>query len=59
MSEIAGPIFIAGHRGLVGSALVRKCKARGLRVLTRARQELDLRDGAEVTRFVPKRSQGW
>lgn len=52
MSEIAAPVFIAGHRGLVGSALVRACAARGIPVLTRTRQELDLRDAAAVDRFI-------
>jgi GDP-L-fucose synthase len=52
MNNIAGPVFIAGHRGLVGSALVRACTARGLPLLTRTRQELDLRDGAAVDRFI-------
>ncbi len=52
MSEIASPVFVAGHRGLVGSALVRACTARGLPLLTRTRQELDLRDGGAVARFI-------
>lgn len=45
-------IFIAGHRGLVGSALLRLYAQRpGWRCLTRTRQELDLRDTAAVDRF--------
>jgi GDP-L-fucose synthase len=36
-------IFVAGHRGMVGSAIVRKLQAEGHReILTRSRQELDL-----------------
>jgi GDP-L-fucose synthase len=46
------PIFIAGHRGLVGSALVRACAARSLPTLTRTRQELDLRNASAVTDFI-------
>jgi GDP-L-fucose synthase len=45
-------IFVAGHRGLVGSALVRALLARGHRqVLVRDSRELDLRDGAATQRF--------
>ncbi len=45
-------IFIAGHRGLVGSALLRLySQKQGWRVLTRTRQELDLRDAAAVNGF--------
>jgi GDP-L-fucose synthase len=42
-------IFVAGHRGLVGSALVRRLEAQGYaRLLTASRAELDLRDQSEV-----------
>jgi len=45
-------IFIAGHRGLVGSALVRRLKVEGFEnLLTRDRAELDLRDDRAVARF--------
>ncbi len=45
-------IFIAGHRGLVGSALVRNLMARGHdRLLLRTSAELDLRDAAAVEAF--------
>jgi GDP-L-fucose synthase len=41
--------FVAGHRGLVGSALLRCLEARGAgRVLTATREQLDLRDQAAV-----------
>ncbi|MER6995609.1 GDP-L-fucose synthase [Streptomyces sp. NPDC000410] len=39
-------VFVAGHRGLVGSAVVRRLSADGYEVLTRPRTELDLRDAA-------------
>jgi GDP-L-fucose synthase len=46
------PIFIAGHRGLVGSAIVRKLLAGGFtNLLTVPRAELDLRDQAAVNRW--------
>lgn len=42
-------IFVAGHRGLVGSALVRALRGSGYNnLLLRTRQELDLRDQAAV-----------
>ncbi|HEX6190506.1 MAG TPA: GDP-L-fucose synthase [Pyrinomonadaceae bacterium] len=45
-------IFIAGHRGLVGSALLRNLQAEGYTdVLTRTRGELDLTDQAAVNTF--------
>jgi GDP-L-fucose synthase len=45
-------IFVAGHRGLVGSAIVRRLKTEGYRNLILAtRGELDLRDQAAVSRF--------
>jgi len=45
-------IYVAGHRGLAGSALVRRLEAGGYRrILTRTSAELDLRDGAAVADF--------
>lgn len=45
-------IFVAGHRGLVGSALVRSLAARGYRnPILRSRAELDLSDAGAVRRF--------
>ena len=45
-------IFVAGHRGLVGSAILRKLRSLGYRnLITRTRDELDLRDQAAVDRF--------
>jgi GDP-L-fucose synthase len=45
-------IFVAGHRGLAGSALVRKLEAEGFtNLLKRDRSQLDLMDEAAVTRF--------
>ena len=43
------PIFIAGHSGLVGSAVLRRLEAAGFRnILTASRDQLDLRDQAAV-----------
>jgi GDP-L-fucose synthase len=45
-------IFVAGHRGLVGSALVRLLRAQGFaNLLLRTSAELDLRNQAAVERF--------
>lgn len=45
-------IFVAGHGGLVGSAIVRRLKALGYsNVVTRTRKELDLADRAKVLAF--------
>lgn len=48
----ADTIFVAGHRGLVGSALVRRLGSGGYRnLLLPSRTELDLQDQAAVDRF--------
>jgi GDP-L-fucose synthase len=48
-------IFIAGHRGLVGSAIQRELERLGYtNILTRTRQELDLLDTAAVNEFFAK-----
>jgi GDP-L-fucose synthase len=45
-------IFVAGHRGLVGSALLRRLRAAGYtNLIVRGRDELDLTDGAAVRDF--------
>jgi GDP-L-fucose synthase len=54
----AGPddrVFVAGHRGMVGSAIVRRLQALGYRhILTAPRSELDLTDGAAVRAFLAR-----
>ncbi|WP_326680227.1 GDP-L-fucose synthase family protein [Streptomyces sp. NBC_01237] len=45
-------IFVAGHRGLVGSALVRRLTAEGHEVLTRGRELLDLREAAPTEAYL-------
>jgi GDP-L-fucose synthase len=50
--EKEAKIFVAGHRGMVGSAVVRRIRQAGFQnILTRTRQELDLMDRAAVRGF--------
>ena len=50
--KLANKIYIAGHRGMVGSAISRKLKAEGYtNLITRTSKELDLRVQDEVERF--------
>lgn len=52
MMEKTDKIFIAGHRGMVGSAIARQLENDGFdRLLTRARSELDLAEEAAVSSF--------
>lgn len=45
-------VFVAGHNGMVGSAIVRLLeKSKNYNVITRNRSELDLLDQSEVIRF--------
>jgi len=41
-------VFVAGHRGMVGSALARRLASEDIRLQTAARSEADLRDQAAV-----------
>ena len=49
-------IFVAGHNGLVGSAIVRKLKEKGFRnILTISRSKLDLTNELKVYNFLRKK----
>ncbi len=49
----SAPVYIAGHRGLVGSALLRRFSDEGFgNLLVRSRSELDLTDRAATFDFV-------
>ena len=51
-------VFVAGHRGMVGGALVRRLAQENVELLTVARSEVDLRDQAAVFGwFADKRPQ--
>jgi GDP-L-fucose synthase len=53
MNNRDAKIFVAGHKGMVGSALVRRLEAGGWRsVVTRSRAELDLLDQRAVHAFL-------
>lgn len=48
-------IYVAGHRGLVGSAILRALKQKGhSNIVVQARDDLDLEDAASVSRFFEK-----
>lgn len=50
--NLEAPIYVAGHRGMVGSAIVRALEAAGhTNILTRTSAELDLRNQAAVNAF--------
>ena len=45
-------IYVSGHRGLVGSAIVRKLKEKGYaNIITRSSKELDLTNQADTLAF--------
>ena len=45
-------IFVAGHRGMVGSALVRRLGREKCEIVTAGRETLDLRRQAEVEQWM-------
>ena len=47
-------VYVAGHRGMVGSALVRRLAREGCHVLTATRAELDLTRQADVEAWIAK-----
>lgn len=50
--DLNAPIYVAGHRGMVGSAIVRELKNKGFtNIITRTREELDLTNQKDVHDF--------
>ena len=50
--EFSDKIYIAGHNGMVGSAILRKLREEGYtNIVTRSSKELDLRSQAMVNSF--------
>jgi GDP-L-fucose synthase len=55
MNELHKRIYVAGHRGMVGGAIVRCLQEQGhTRIITRTHAELDLTDQAAVRDFFAK-----
>ena len=53
--ELSAKIFVAGHRGLVGSALIKRLKEKGYsNLITRTHSELDLQNQQAVEEFFRK-----
>lgn len=55
-ANLQGAVYVAGHRGMVGSAIVQQLQVRqsrgaDIRLLTRTHAELDLTDQLAVSRF--------
>ena len=52
MMELNSKIYIAGHRGMVGSAIMRNLQSKGYKnIITRTSKELDLRNSQAVSDF--------
>jgi len=47
-------VWVAGHRGMVGSAVVRRLKVENCTILTAGREELDLSSRQDVDEYVKK-----
>ena len=47
-------IFLAGHKGMIGSAIYKKLKKKYKRIITIDKKKLDLRDQAKVFNFLKK-----
>ena len=55
MFDLTGrKIFVSGHKGMVGSALLRRLRGEGCETLTALRADLDLREQAAVQSFMER-----
>ena len=55
MLNLKSKIYVAGHKGLVGSAILRKLKKRGYKnIIFSNRQQLDLTNQSKVYRYLKK-----
>ena len=53
MYELTGKrVWVAGHNGMVGSALVRRLASESCEIVTASKADVDLRRQSEVERFV-------
>lgn len=56
MYSVAGKrVWVAGHRGMVGSAITRRLEREDCEILTASRQDLDLRDQGAVASWLKDR----
>ena len=49
--KVVTKVFVAGHNGMVGSAICRQLRNQDVEVMTASRQELDLTNQAQVKKF--------
>ena len=55
MTDLEGKkVYVAGHRGMVGSAIVRRLAAERCQILTADRSEADLRDPTQVRNWMAR-----
>ena len=55
MHDLNQKIYVAGHQGMVGSAIVRNLKNKGYtNIVSRTHQELDLTNQANINQFFEK-----
>ena len=53
MINLKSKIYIAGHKGLIGSAILRKLKIKGYKnIIFRSKEQLDLMDQNKVKKFL-------
>ncbi len=58
MFNLQSKIYVAGHKGLVGSAIVRQLKKEGYKkIIFEDRSKLDLTNQLKVLNFLKKKNQ--
>jgi GDP-L-fucose synthase len=58
--QLTSKIYVAGHRGMVGSAIVRCLQSRGFKnLIFSSREKVDLKDTAKVNRFFETERPGY
>ena len=58
MSDAAGSVYVAGHRGLVGAAICRRLQKDNVAVLTATRDQVDLKSRPAVDEFFAQNQIG-
>ena len=55
MINFNSKIYVAGHNGLVGSAILRRLRLKGFNnIIYRSKKQLDLKDQKKVFKFLKK-----